>query len=344
MLLRFDHFLLDAGYGKLQTPGKESTVYFQSQGLFTCVIHFLYIPQGLSLNSASYLQIKNQLINQFQEKGFREVHILTLALSENEEFLSTLVQGDEFSWMIDKTNKCLIIPEGHVEDFYGMKRVILTCLDADDPFGREEERGEQKRGEQKSRLPLKKQSFINYGIVFINIVLFFLCMVMGDALYQKGMMYPKDIVEHGKWYQIITCMFLHADVNHLFGNMILLFLLGDIAEKHLGHIKYFIIYMASGIAGNLLSIFYSYAQMDFVHSLGASGAVYGMVGAFLWILLCHKGKVGDITISKYIIVFTYSLYLGFTSTDVNNVAHVGGLIAGFLLGILLYRKKKEGDS
>ena len=341
MLGRFDQFLLQAGYGKLQTPGKESTVYFQNQGQFTSVIHLMYIPVGFHLAPASYLQIKSQLVNQFEEKGFSEVHILTLVLSEHVEALAEIVQEDEFSWMIDKTNRRLFIPEGHVEDFYGMKRLILSCLESGDSFDWQE--SEIQQGAPKTKVPLKKQPFMNYGIVAVNIVLFFLCLFMGDGLYQKGMLYPKEVIEQGKWYQMITSMFLHADVDHIFGNMILLFLLGNMAERHLGHLKYFLMYMVSGIAGNLLSILYSYAGQDFVPSLGASGAVYGMVGAFLWILIRNKGKVEDITIKRYVFVFAYSLYLGFTSTDIDNMAHVGGLLAGFLLGILLYKKKKEGN-
>lgn len=328
MLDRFDQYLLDAGYGRLQTPGKESIIYFQSQGTFTSVVHFMYVSKDFILTPAKYVEIRKQIVGQFQEKGFEEVHILALLLSEEMENLETIIKENEFSWIIDQKNNCLIIPQGHVEDFYGMKRVILSCLEDKKPLNKQ---------------PLNKRPLVNYGIVAVNIVLFFLCLVTGNMLYEKGMMYPRDIIEMGKWYQIFTCMFLHSDVDHIFGNMILLFLLGNIAEKHFGHIKYFIIYMVSGIAGNLFSLWYSYVLQDFVPSLGASGAVYGMVGAFLWILLCNKGRVGEITISRYIFVFAYSLYLGFTSTNIDNVAHVGGLVAGLLLGIMLYRKKKEGN-
>lgn len=338
MIRGFDHFLLDAGYGRLQTPGKESTVYFQNQGQFTSVIHLMYIPVGIPLLPDSYLQIKNQLVKQFQDKGFDEVHILTLVVSEDVPMVRALVEKDEFSWIIDKANTCLEIPEGHVEDFYGLKRIVLACLEGENPFGWDEE---TEVLPPKEKIPLRKQSFINYGIILINFFLFLLCIVAGDLIYQIGILYPEEVVEHGKWYEVITSIFLHADVDHLFGNMILLFCLGSIAEKKLGHVKYFIIYMASGIAGNLLSILYSYMQEDFVGSLGASGAVYGIVGTFLWILFCHKGKVGDVTIARYIFVFAYSLYLGFTSTNVNNVAHIGGLLAGILLGILLYRHRRE---
>ena len=325
MLRKFDYFLLQEGYGKFQTPGKESTIYFQNQGSFTSVIHFMDLPKGFAIAPDVYLQIKSQLVQQFERRGFEEVHILTVVLVENEEVDVSFLKGDSFSWVVNKANRRMCIPDGHAEDFYGMKRKILSCL------------------EDKTKQPFFKQPFINYGIVIINIFLFLLCLFAGDSLYEKGMMYPEAVLEQGKWYQLITSMFLHGDQNHIFGNMILLFLLGNKVETYIGHIKYLILYLLSGIAGNLLSLFYSYTIQDFVPSLGASGAVYGVVGIFLFILILNKGKVEDITIGRYVFVFAYSLYLGFKSTNVDNMAHIGGLLVGFLLGIILYRKKKEGN-
>ena len=325
MLRKFDYFLLQEGYGKFQTPGKESTVYFQSQGSFTSVIHLMDLPKGFAIAPDVYLQVKSQLVQQFERRGFEEVHILTVVLVENEEMDISFSKEDSFSWVVNKANRTMCIPDGHAEDFYGMKRKILSCL------------------EDKTKQPLYKQPFINYGIVTVNIVLFLLCLFVGDGLYDKGMLYPKAVLEQGTWYQLFTCMFLHGDQYHIFGNMILLFLLGNKVETYIGHIKYFLLYVLSGIAGNLLSLFYSYTIQDFVPSLGASGAVYGVVGIFLFILILNKGKVEDITIGRYVFVFAYSLYLGFRSTNVDNMAHVGGLLAGFLLGIILYRKKKEGN-
>ena len=321
MLRKFDYFLLQEGYGKFQTPGKESTVYFQGQGSFTSVIHLMDLPKGFSIAADVYLQVKSQLVQQFERRGFEEVHILTVVLVENEEVDVSFLKGDSFSWVVNKANRTMCIPDGHAEDFYGMKRKILFCL------------------EDKTKQPFFKQPFINYGIVIINIFLFLLCLFAGDSLYEKGMMYPEAVLEQGKWYQLFTSMFLHGDQNHIFGNMILLFLLGNKVETYIGHIKYFLLYMLSGIAGNLLSLFYSYKIQDFVPSLGASGAVYGVVGIFLFILIRNKGKVEDITIGRYVFMFAYSLYLGFKSTNVDNMAHIGGLLAGFLLGIVLYNMK-----
>lgn len=345
MLRKFDYFLLQEGYGKFQTPGKESTVYFQNQGSFTSVIHLMDLPKGFAIAPDVYLQIKSQLVQQFERRGFEEVHILTVVLVENEEVDVSFSKEDSFSWIVNKASRTMFIPDGHAEDFYGMKRKILSCLEDSDSeeYFYDNLEMQMQQEKVKTKQPFYKQPFVNYGIVTINIILFLLCLFAGDGLYQKGMMYPKAVLEQGKWYQLFTSMFLHGDQNHIFGNMILLFLLGNKVETYIGHIKYLILYLLSGIAGNLLSLFYSYTIQDFVPSLGASGAVYGVVGIFLFILILNKGKVEDITIGRYVFVFAYSLYLGFRSTNVDNMAHIGGLLAGFLLGIILYRKKKEGN-
>lgn len=345
MLRKFDYFLLQEGYGKFQTPGKESTVYFQSQGSFTSVIHLMDLPKGFAIAPDVYLQIKSQLVQQFERRGFEEVHILTVVLVENEENDVSFLKGDSFSWVVNKANRMMFIPDGHAEDFYGMKRKILSCLEDNDyaDFYCDNPEAQIQSEKVNIKSSFLEQSFINYGIVATNIIVFLLCLFVSDGLYEKGMMYPKAVLEQGTWYQLITSMFLHGDQYHIFGNMILLFLLGNKVETYIGHIKYFLLYVLSGMAGNLLSLFYSYTIQDFVPSLGASGAVYGVVGIFLFILIRNKGKVEDITIRRYVFMFGYSLYLGFKSTNVDNMAHIGGLLAGFLLGIVLYKKKKEGN-
>ena len=78
---------------------------------------------------------------------------------------------------------------------------------------------------------------------------------------------------------------------------------------------------------------------DYTPSLGASGAIFGITGALLWIVIRNRGRHAEITMPKIIFLIAYSLYNGFVSTNIDNAAHVGGLFGGFLLAILLYRKK-----
>lgn len=103
----------------------------------------------------------------------------------------------------------------------------------------------------------KNRPYANYIFVFSNLLIFVICTFTGEWLYNIGIMKPLEIVEDGQWYRMITSMFLHADTDHVIGNMMLLFFLGEVVERNLGHIKYFVLYMLAGIAGNVLSLLYS---------------------------------------------------------------------------------------
>ena len=86
---------------------------------------------------------------------------------------------------------------------------------------------------------------------------------------------------------------------------------------------------------------FSYYFMDDRSSLGASGAIFGMIGGLLWVLLRNRGKLEIMTVPKILFLISYSLFSGFTGSNIDNAAHVGCLFSGFILAILLYRKKRK---
>jgi rhomboid protease GluP len=140
-------------------------------------------------------------------------------------------------------------------------------------------------------------------------------------------------------------MFLHGDISHLAGNMMVLFFLGNIVEKELGHIRYFILYFISGIAGAMASLWMQSIRImygeEVVGSIGASGAIFGMLGGLLWILIRNRGHLAEMSLLRVLFLVCYALYGGLMSSNVDNAAHFGGLAAGFFMAVLLYRKKKK---
>lgn len=156
-------------------------------------------------------------------------------------------------------------------------------------------------------------------------------------LLDHGALYGPALRE-GEWYRLITHLFLHDDIMHLGHNMLILFFLGNVLERHLGKISYVILYFLSGILAAIGSVVYNTTDMV---SIGASGAVFGVVGAMVWVVIRNKGKVEGITKEQMLIFLVLSVLAGMGDYSVDNAAHIAGLIAGFLLGILLYRKKTE---
>ena len=122
----------------------------------------------------------------------------------------------------------------------------------------------------------------------------------------------------------------------LLNNMLLLYCCGDVVERCLGKVRFLILYFGSAIFGNLLSAAYELSTGSFYESIGASGAVFGLTGALLFSGNCQKRSgCGNFPEKESVFAVVLSLYAGFGSAYVNNAAHVGGLLSGFLLGFLL---------
>lgn len=188
-----------------------------------------------------------------------------------------------------------------------------------------------------------KDKIITIGFVAINILLFIFSVFCGDLLYRAGA-FSLQYLRHGReWWRFITSMFLHADLDHLAGNMLMLYLAGELVEKYIGRRKYTILYFSSGVSGSLLYAAYEYYMDSYADTIGASGAVFGIVGALFVIVLHHKGRYGDITIGRMVFMLIYMVYMGLRVSNVNNAAHIGGLLSGIVLTEFYVRLQKPGS-
>ena len=193
--------------------------------------------------------------------------------------------------------------------------------------------------------PTKKS--VNVIIVAVTVITFLVMQLLEKSITQ-GTFYghtTQFLLEHGalhkpsvlagEWYRLFTHMFLHADIWHLGNNMLILFCLGNALEHYTGKFSYVVIYFFSGILAGLGSVVYN---TDNTVSVGASGAVFGVVGAMAWLVVRNKGRLPGFTGPRMLIFVLMSVYAGFADRGVDNAAHIAGLIAGFLLAILIYRK------
>lgn len=196
---------------------------------------------------------------------------------------------------------------------------------------------------------MKKRQDIPWAsgtLVAINVIVFLICTFSGDVLYNKGELDVVSVLFDKQYGRILWATFLHAGIEHLFNNMVILFFLGAMIEKVTGHISFLLLYFLSGIGGNICSLFAKLIQMDASASLGASGGVFGLDGVLLaWILL-DRQSMPDVTPRRVILMIALSLYSGFSTQNVDNAAHVGGLVIGFLAGLILcgirkYRRQNK---
>ena len=99
--------------------------------------------------------------------------------------------------------------------------------------------------------------------------------------------------------------------------------------------------MLGGFGANCLSLWLELQNGEYFVSAGASGAVFAVIGALIYVVLINKGKIENFTTRQLLLMAALSLYFGVTSTGVDNAAHFGGFFCGFFLGLLLYRRPRK---
>lgn len=190
------------------------------------------------------------------------------------------------------------------------------------------------------------KAYVTGVLVVINCMVFVILEIMGNTqnsefMARMGAVWPPYIQEQGQYWRLLTATFMHFGFDHILNNVLILICAGMILENALGHGKYLILYLLAGIGGSTLSYLQMIHSGNYAVAAGASGAIFGIIGALLWIVLVHKGRYETLTGKGLLFMIVISLYYGISSGGVDNWGHIGGLIMGFLMGIVLYRKKSK---
>lgn len=197
---------------------------------------------------------------------------------------------------------------------------------------------EEKARKAKNIFEIKKP-IITYILITINILIYIIsCIVGQDKLINMFGLHP-TLVLSGEYYRVITCMFLHANLFHLLFNMYALYIIGIQVESFFNKYKYLFIYLLSGIFGALMSMIFTKSW-----SVGASGAIFGLLGAILYFGYHYRMYLGTVIKSQIIPIIIINLVIGFTSSGIDNAAHIGGLIGGILSSMICGVKEKTNKS
>lgn len=345
---QLENLLAEQGFCKVSSNLQEFSFFFRRETAYVNVLHVIDYKPEFYITEDQYAHIKDKILDFFREKGFHEVHILSLLIGADIDRARKLCGNDTFCWLIDSARNRLMIYENQTEDFYGMRGILENFLDviSKSPSAQQQSADRQENmGYTESNINALRSYWGNILLVAVNVLLFLLCTFTGELVYNIGDFSVMDLIQKGEWYRMLTSMFLHAGIGHLVSNMLILYYIGNVVEKHIGHLPYLFLYFISGLAGNVFSAGYELLTNRYVSSIGASGAVFGVEGALLLLALVYRGKFAEITAGRIAFSIVFSLYCGFTSSNVDNAAHIGGLLTGFLLGgifwLLTPEKKKE---
>ncbi|MGG9971770.1 rhomboid family intramembrane serine protease [Ferruginibacter sp. SUN002] len=189
--------------------------------------------------------------------------------------------------------------------------------------------------------------YVTYTIIAINILIFILMAVNGAGIFEADSLVHvawgsnfTPLTLSGDWWRLLTNTFLHFGVIHLLMNMYSLYSIGIYLEPMLGKAKYITAYLCTGVLASVVSVWW---HKEGVNSAGASGAIFGMYGLFLALLTTNliPSSVRKALLQSIGIFIVYNLAYGMKG-GVDNAAHIGGLISGFIVGyIYAYGIKKE---
>ena len=188
-----------------------------------------------------------------------------------------------------------------------------------------------------------KKPIITYVLLIINILVYLLTSLLsgsfinmnGIVLYNFGAMFNEAVI-NGEYYRLITSAFLHGGIFHIAFNMYALYIIGPQLESFLGKVKYLVVYLFSAISGNLLSMMFTTGL-----SVGASGAIFGLLGSLLYFGYHYRVYLGNVMRSQIIPLIIINLGLGFVISNVDVAAHFGGLLGGLFITIALGIKYKS---
>lgn len=336
MINKIDAVLLREGYQKIPSSLPEFTIYFQEHGSSVIVILLIDFHPGFELTQEQCYHIKEQVRTLFFRRGFADIKLFSLYAASEIEAARTVSTEDFMSWIYDTTHNRILIYEKQAEDFYGLRKLLEQV---------QEETVMEEQSPVDRLLSHNVQAPVNTAFVLLNIIVFLGLEIFGSTndlsyMVQKGALFPPSLAANHEYYRLLTCMFMHFGIEHLAFNMLALFFLGEYVERALGKMRYFVLYLLSGLAGSSFSLLFAMLQGNNIVSAGASGAVFGVIGALLCIVIRNHGRLDQITSPKLMLLIGYSIFSGITSEGIDNAAHIGGLIAGLLLAVLLYKKKE----
>lgn len=192
--------------------------------------------------------------------------------------------------------------------------------------------------ENKSRMAEKLFSFkkptATYSLILICILVFILMYILGNGSEDTYTLLKFGanldvLTKNGQYYRLFTSMFLHIGIIHLLCNMYSLYIIGREVEIVFTKKKYLIIYLLSGIAGSILSLAFNHNTV----CAGASGAIFGLLGALLYFGYYYRAYLGASVTRSILPVVIINLIIGFASTGIDNAAHIGGLVGGILIAM-----------
>ncbi len=328
-------------YQQYETNEENFRLYTTYQKSSYYLINLLYIRDEHRLDVHEYKKYTQKIAKQFQT--FPADHIIVLnifvghwsekvyeAYSEQPNMEERII---EVSWFIHSEQKELRIPKKQLNSVIGIEKDIKRLL----------------KKETQHYYDSKKEKdtyYITLILCGVNLIIWWLMERNGGSTNLKVLMeFGAQQVEYmqktNEYWRLFTSMFLHIGVGHLFFNLFSLYIFGSRLEKYVSTQYFLLIYLGAGLIGSGVSYFVQLWTNPYIVSAGASGAIYGLIGAILvYSKAMHKPLDG---LNSYVIwlVFIYGIAYSVLSPNVGIYAHIGGFFGGIGISIPIVRLRRQ---
>ncbi len=318
-------------FQRLTCNHEEINFYCKTEDENAYIITLVDTTKRYYYEAGSLITLKDELERKFLLRGSKNVEVIFILYVNNLTFYKNALDSGLNMWLVDVESRRLLVYENQPDDFIGLKGDIEESL--------------------KLKQPAKRiqYPFVTIGLVLANIAVFiFMYIISTDPIYytELGANNWTQIFLSHEVYRLFTCMFIHSGSDHLINNMLSLAIIGNETEKKLGHIHFSVLYLVSGLLSSLASALYHMYEASqtgvLVISIGASGAVFGVYGAYLFITLLRNKKLGmPISIYRVALITLLLLSNCFSEENIDNVAHLAGLIIGIIISFIYCKCDKS---
>lgn len=354
---RIARYCSGIGMNEVNLHAEGMKLFYTKRGEETYYVHMLS-SEVIGQLTVEVFRAQCETIRRiFTDRGFSDIKSLVLFFTGDLMKVRELGEGTNF-WIVDERYGRLVIFENQCSDFLGLRQIIEQNLhfgaDVRNRDGVQRTgvtpqgtRTVKRRNTYRSSLTNGSQgvAFITYALVAINVLIYFLQKNWDhNEVLLVGANNWHALFEEKEVYRVFTSMFLHSGLEHLLNNMLVLFLVGSVLEIKIGHWRYITAYFIAGICSSVISAFYHMSVGANVYCLGASGAIYGLVGTLVFIMVATRDSEDYGTLGRLGFFVLYMFYQVFASdANVDNAAHVGGLITGALIGCFIYLSVKRRE-
>jgi len=258
------------------------------------------------------------ILNELKSKNEKKINYIKVLITSNESEINRL--EDNIIVFDAKNNNILYVSDYIRNDCREIERIVAF---------------------QKSNEKDKKFYIVTYSLIFVNVIVFLISVYLSKDIIDINpnvldYLGAKDnaLISNGEYYRLLTSTFLHSGIIHITMNMYSLFAIGPLVEKYYGRFRYILIYILSGIFASLTSFIFSPYM-----SVGASGAIFGVLGATLVMAYKLRERIGKSFLKNVMIVVVVNLIFSFSIPNIDVYAHLGGLVSGVILSGIMYRER-----